>query len=656
MHGEVSASVAPPESLARGREALRRHAWQEAYDELARADQARPLEANDLEALADAAFFAARGDEDVAIRERAFKAHLAAGNTTRAAFLALLLAREIAAQGKTSISAAWARRAEHLLEGQPESYAHGYLALSRSEMARRAGDLNAAVAQAIHGVEIGERMGDDELRAWGRATLGTLRIAAGAAPDGLALLEEAAIAAVSGELSAIASGVICCTMIATCRNLTDYQRASEWIEATDRYCESQSVSGFPGACRIHRAEIVAIGGAWERAASELERATAELARFNVPPLVADGYYALGEVRRLAGDLSGAEEALRQAHALGRSPQPALALIRLAEGKAQAAATALGTALRESATAPWPRSLLLAAQVEVSLAIGDQAKARAAADELGAMVTTFPTPALDASARMAIGRVLLAENDAQSAVVELRTAIQRWQEVGSPYEIARTRRLLSEGLRKLGDEEDAELEVQAARTEFERLGATLDLAALDRTERAMQERRGRPHQVVRTFMFTDIVGSTKLADVLGDEAWERLLQWHDATLREVIARHGGDVVNSTGDGFFGAFAEAPPAVESAIAIQRELDAHRRATGFALDVRIGLHTARVNQRGTDYSGAGVHIAARVAALAGAGQIFVTREVLANAPDVPRGDLREVQLKGIAAPTSVADVRWD
>ncbi|HYM82914.1 MAG TPA: hypothetical protein VEY67_02030, partial [Candidatus Dormibacteraeota bacterium] len=439
MTGELVPAVgSAPDALLAGRDALRRHAWSEAYELLSRADAEAALAGEDIEALAEAAYFSAQPDVAMELGERGFRARLAEGDPQRAAYIALHLARQLTAFGRTSIAAAWARRGERLVEGQPEGYAHGYLALVRSDAARARGDLEAAIALAIEAIAIGERTRDDELRGWAMTTLGVLRIATGAAPDGLALLEEASIAAVNGELPALASGVICCTMIATCRDLTDYQRASEWIEATDRYCQRESVAGFPGACRIHRAEIVALGGAWERAAEELERATSELAPYSMSPIQADGFYALGEIRRLEGDLAGAEEALRKAHALGRSPHPALALVRLAQGKVEAAAAAMNAALEEEPAGAPNRPRLLAAQVEVALAAGDRASASAAVDELARLVASYPTPAREADAAVARGRLRLAAEDAPAAVPELRSAVRLWREVGSPYHVARSR--------------------------------------------------------------------------------------------------------------------------------------------------------------------------------------------------------------------------
>lgn len=649
------ASQPTTETLRAGREALALHAWQEAFDLLSQADREGSLGGSDLEALAEAAFFSAHADLATEAKERAFKANLADGNPLRAAYLALDVARNHGYAGKASIASAWTRRAERLLADQEESYAHGYLALIRSEAAKAAGNIEEALKLAEQGVQIATRTAHADLQATALTALGTLKIATGATSEGFALMEEASIAAVNGELSPFTTGVTCCTMIAACRDLTDYRRASEWTEATERYCERQSVSGFPGVCRIHRAEVVALSGAWDRAEQELQRATGELAGYNAIPPLADGYYALGEIRRLKGDLAGAEAALRQAHGLGRMPQPALALIRLAEGNVRAAVAGIRTALRETTWDQWARARLLPAQVEIAIASADHVLARDAADELTGIVLTYTSPALEAGRHQAWGRVLMAEGDAPGAVREFRSAIAGWREVAAPYEVARARALLAKALRAIDDDDEADLELRVARDEFERLGAALDLAAVDTEQEAVAERRRGPSQARKTFMFTDIVGSTNLAEVLGNESWERLLSWHDDLLRGLITRRGGEIVHSTGDGFFVAFDSAEQGIASARSIQQALAEHRHESGVALSVRIGLHAAEANRRGGDYSGVGVHTAARVTALAGAGEILATAETLAEAGDVVSETPREKSLKGVTVPVRVASVTW-
>ncbi|MEO8229336.1 MAG: adenylate/guanylate cyclase domain-containing protein [Chloroflexota bacterium] len=643
------------DSVQVGRDAMVRHAWLEAFEQLSQADRDGQLSGADLEALALAAFFAARADVELGVKERAFKVHEAEGNELRAAYLALDIAREYNYAGKHSIASAWTRRAERILGPEGETYAHGYLALIGSESAAATGDVDTALALAERAVEIGSRAADADLKAHALTNLGALKIASGATSDGFALMEEASFSAVNGELSPFTTGLTACRMIGACRDLTDYRRASEWIEATEKYCDRQSLSGFPGICRVHRAEVALVGGAWEQAEQELQRATTELGAYNATPPQADGFYAIGDIRRLKGDFVGAEAALREAHARGRSPQPALALVRLAEGKTKAAAAAINAAVADETWDRWARARLLPAQVEIAIAAGDLERARTAVDELAGIVVGYPSPALEAGRQVALGRVLVAEGDAPGAARELRAAVKGWREVGAPYEIARARAVLSRALRAVENEDDADLELGAALDEFRRLGARIDVEAAERELRDAEDRRSGPVTTRKTFMFTDIVGSTNLAEVLGDQAWERLLRWHDDMLRTLVASGGGEIVNSTGDGFFAAFESARPGILCAISIQRALFDHRASTGFALPVRIGLHTAEANRRGTDYSGKGVHVAARVAALAEGGEILATAETLAEAGDVAASDPRETPVRGLAAPLSLSAVAW-
>jgi class 3 adenylate cyclase len=398
-----------------------------------------------------------------------------------------------------------------------------------------------------------------------------------------------------------------------------------------------------------------LAGEWERAEQELLRATGELAAYQAAPPLADGFFAIGEIRLHTGDLAGAEDAIRQAHAFGHSPDPVLSLIRLAEGKTRVALASITAAVEQQTWDRWARARLLPAQVEIAVAAGDAPLARRAAEELDALVESYVSPALDARRREAFARVLVLEGDHARAVQEARSAIERWREVGAPYEVARCRVVLSTALRALDDAEAADLELGAARDEFARLGAEPDAAAAERAIRDAAERKAAPTPSRKTFLFTDIVGSTTLAETLGDQSWEVLLRWHDDALRGAFARGGGEVVNSTGDGFFVAFDAAPPAIACAIAIQRALADHRRASGFALSVRIGAHTAVANRRGDDYSGVGVHVAARVAALAGAGEIVASLETMEGIADVVTSEARDIELKGVNDAVEVVWITW-
>jgi class 3 adenylate cyclase len=637
------------------REALDRHAWDEAFDLLVRADREAELTGGDLEALAEAAWFTAHPDLELEAKERAFRAYRGE-DPERAAYLALDLSMSYRHRAKDSIASAWVRRAERLLEGRPEGYAHGYLALTRAEAARSAGEVDMAVELADEALAIGSRTNDADLEAWALMLLGTIRIALGETDAGFGLMEEATVAAVNGELSPFVTGVTYCQMIAVCRDLSDHRRASEWTEAARRWCERRSVSGFPGICRVHQAEVVALSGEWERAQEQLHRATGELSDFGAIPPMADGFFAIGEIRLHMGDLPGAEESVRQAHALGHAPEPVLSLIRLAQGRTREALAGIVAAVRDETWDRWARSRMLPAQVEIAIAAGDVPLARRAADELAELTGSYEAPALSARRHEAFARVLLGEGSQAEAASEAREAIAGWREVGAPFEVARCRVVLATALRELGDEPAADLELEAALSEFEQLGAALEAAAVKRLQEEAIERKGAPVQTRKTFLFTDIVGSTNLAELLGNEAWERLLRWHDQTLRALFARGGGEVVQSTGDGFFVAFDEPRRAVDCAVAVQRALEDHRRTSGFAPPVRVGLHAAMATARGSDFSGVGVHVAARVAGLAGAGEIVASATTLDEAGAVSTSDERDAELKGVTGPIRVATVVWE
>jgi class 3 adenylate cyclase len=168
------------------------------------------------------------------------------------------------------------------------------------------------------------------------------------------------------------------------------------------------------------------------------------------------------------------------------------------------------------------------------------------------------------------------------------------------------------------------------------------------------RRDDRRRVVKTFMFTDMVGSTNLAELLGDEAWETLLSWHDDTLRGLFATHHGEEVVATGDGFFVGFESPDAAVSCAIAIQKTLARHRKEHGFAPQVRIGIHLADATQVGQNYRGKGVHEAARIAAVAGGSEIVASRETMTDT-NYRVSEPRAVELKGLSKPVEIVSVEW-
>ena len=645
--------------LSAGRDAVARHAWHEGFDLLSEADRLDPLGPEDLEALAQAAWWTGKLDSCIVARERAYTLYLEAGQPRRAAVIAFAVAQDYFGKMAHSVGAGWNNRGERLLAEEGDCVEQGHLALMHGMGASYAGDHDGALEAAARVLEIGTRFGDRDLQAFGLLLEGKTRVALGQVKEGLALLDEATVAAVSGELDPYSSGIIYCVAIGSTAQLADYQRAGEWTEASQRWCERQSISGFPGVCRVHRAEIIRLRGSWAEAESEARRALNELQGFNLE-FAGHGFNEIGEIRLRMGDLEEAHDAFRQAHELGHDPQPGLSLLMLAEGKPQAALVSLKRSLESGIYDRLGRCRLLSPMVSIAIAAGEIDTARAAATEAQEIADEFDSPVLQACGRLARGELELVDGDAGAALRSFRAGWQLWRTADLPYEAARARMMMGVALQMSGDEEGARLELLAARSVFEKLGAVLDLRrAMELLGEEVAEGLAKASvpgvKVTKTFMFTDIVGSTNLVEVLGDDAWENVLSWHDKTMRKLFTKHCGIEVKQIGDGFFVAFDQPSEAVECAVDIQRSLAEHRKGSGFAPAVRIGLHSTDATRKGEDYAGKGVHTAARIGALATGGEILASRVVVDAARSrYPVSEFRAVELKGVADPVDVAAIQ--
>jgi class 3 adenylate cyclase len=643
--------------LEAGRAAVGKHEWREGFDLLTEADKTDDLGPDDLKLLAEAAWWSGRLEDCIAARQRAFSGYLEDERPRAAAMMALALVDDYQAKRAGSIAEGWFNRAERLLESEPEGVEHGYLVAGRTRGALMRGDLEQAKLYADQALDIGMRYGDRDVQAFGLLLGGNVLVNQGEVDGGLKLLDEATIAAVGGELDPYTAGVVYCLAIHTTAHMADYDRAGQWTEASTRWCERQSISGFPGICRVHRAEIMRLRGSWLEAEQEARRALTELQDFNLE-FAAAGFYEVGEIRLRIGDLSGAQDAFRQAHELGHEPQPGLALLRLAEGQAQAAFSSLKRTLEET-TGTLDRARLLPGMVEIAIAAGEIETARESVEELESVIETYESNALKASYLASLGALLLAEDDAAQAARKLKLSWKQWTQADLPYEAAKARLAYGAALRAEGDEAAALLEIGAAKAAFSKLGAELDLRrALEMLGEEVSESLAIASapgaRMVKTFMFTDIVGSTKLAEAMGEGPWSKLLGWHDRALRALFEKHRGEEVKQLGDGFFVAFDEPSDAVECAVAIQRKLDEHSESAGFAPDVRIGLHLAEATRKGDDYEGKGVHEAARIGDIGGAGEIIASELVVDKAATrFPVSELRAVSVSGLSEPIMVASI---
>ncbi|GAC1474650.1 MAG: hypothetical protein PVSMB3_12230 [Candidatus Dormibacteraceae bacterium] len=452
------------------REALSRGAWNEALDILLRLDAEGELDPTGLEDLADAADWCGRLDEGIGALERAYGRHLAAGNTKRAATAAVWLSREYSFKAARAIGAGWLARAERLLdqEGECAERAGFHLRLSRDLTER--GKLEPALENARRCQETAHRYGDRQLEVLGMHQEGQLLVRLGEMDAGMRLIDEGTAAALGGELSVFWTATVFCWTISLCRDIADYERAAQLTDATANWCERNSVTGFPGICRVHRAELLRLRGALRLAESEALAAADDLASHALGWTGA-ALREVGDVRLRIGNLVGAEEAYRQAAELGVDPEPGRSLLELARNQAGSAASSLLRALAGESDKT-RRAQLLAAQVEVAFDLKDAGALSSAAGELTEIAATYQQPALVAAASTASGALSLVRGEPALAIEALRRAVDLWTAIEAPYEAARARDLMARALRLTGDMASADFESGIAADALRRLGARL----------------------------------------------------------------------------------------------------------------------------------------------------------------------------------------
>ena len=466
-------------ALDAGRRSYEQRAWQEAYAQLAAEDGRESLLLDDLERLAVAAHLAGDDAESVTAWGRAYRAALDAGDARRGSRSAFWLSFGLLLRGEMAPAAGWLSRAQRALDEADvgECAERGFLLLPAAVGQLHGGDLDAALVAFSDALTLGERFGGVDLVALGRLGRGQALVLGGRRSEGFAELDELMAVVLAGDVSPMISGLAYCAVIEMCHLTLDVRRAREWTAALTRWCEAQpQLVPFRGQCLVHRAEILQLSGAWPEALDEVgagvrgarpaHRRTRRSAMRSTawPSCNASG----------AGS-SRAEDAYRRSSEHGRDPQPGFALLRLAQGQADAALAAIRRALEEPAHGSG-RGQLLAAHVEIALVAGDVPAARRSAEDLVAFAGELDTPLARALSGQVLGAVLLAEGDAAAALAVLRPAWVLWRDLEVPYEAARVRALVAVACRRLGDEDGATLERDAAASTFRQLGASRDLDA------------------------------------------------------------------------------------------------------------------------------------------------------------------------------------
>lgn len=462
-------------SLAAGRAAFDRESWAEAFRALTEADQSGTLEPDDLERLATAAYLVGQDAASDDARARAHEGFVERGDPARAARSAFWLAFTLQDRpAQRAQAGGWLARARRLLdECGADCVEHGFLLCALGLQRAGEGDAAGAVAAFEEAAAIGSRFHDPDLTALARHGQARGLIRANRRTEGFTLLDEVMLGVTRGEVTAMVTGVVYCSVISACYDAFDLRRAREWTAALAGWCAAHpDMVPFRAQCMIRRSELLQLHGDWQDAIAEAQRAAEWSARKAVSSDTGAACYQQGELHRLRGEFDRADEWYRRANQAGRKPNPGFALLRLAQGQIDAADAACRRMLVET-SGRRARALVLGACVDVLLARHDLDAARSAADELSRIADDLEAPYLQADAAHRCGAVSLADGDIPHALDLLRRSWTIWQDLDAPYEIARVRTLIGLAYRHMGDDDGAQLELEAAQEAFERLGAAPD---------------------------------------------------------------------------------------------------------------------------------------------------------------------------------------
>jgi DNA-binding CsgD family transcriptional regulator len=427
----------------------------------------------------------------------------------------------------------WFARAGRLLdERQLDCAVRGYLLIPAAIKCIVQGDPSSAHDTFSEAAEIARRFADRDLESLACHGRGRALIRLGRVAEGVALLDEAMASVIAGAVTPLVAGDVYCSVLEGCQEIFDLRRAYEWTASLAQWCASQpGLVRYRGECLRYRAEVLQLRGRWNDAARDAESACEMLID---RPAAGAAFYRIGELHRLRGELSQAEEAYTRAHERGRKPQPGLSLLRLAEGQIETAAGSLRSALLDT-KGPIGRARLLPAAVEIFLAADDVAAAREAAAELSEIARAFGAPLLAAASAHATGAVRLADGDIEGASTSLRQACEIWRELEMPYDEARSCLLLADVCGQRGDQDGRRLEIEAARRILTALNADPGLERIAHgSERVSQRRAGslseREAQVLR------LVAAGKTNRIIADELF---------ISEKTVARHVSNIFDKLG---------------------------------------------------------------------------------------------------------------
>jgi tetratricopeptide (TPR) repeat protein len=440
----------------RGREAHEAKAWEEAYAFYRAAEEAgAELDADDLERMAMDAWLI--GEKPAEIAARAFDAFVKEERIHDAVRVAGDLSDYHAIIGDMAQAIGWARRMMRTVEDAPEEGpGHARAALLQAFLQVIGEKLEGALDLVEKGHALARKHGDEDAEALSLSRRAALLMRYGRVEEATADVDEAMLLVNRERTRPVTGAMIYCNTIDFCRDLGDLERALEWTDAAKHYIDERRVCGFPGLCRVHRAELLRLCGEHQRAAEELRAALRVFEKHRFVVAQAYALTELGHLRLEAKALDAAEQAFHEADEFGLEPLPGLAQLALERGDAKEARALLDRRLGDL-TSPLGRARLLPTLVTACIELGDLDAAERAANELAEAASRFGTLGIEAHAHTSAARLHLARDEASRAVRAGRNATRAWTMLGACYELVQARALLADAYEAVGDTARAQIE-------------------------------------------------------------------------------------------------------------------------------------------------------------------------------------------------------
>ncbi len=471
---QTTVALKNPAAMSAAKIAFDKEEWDGAYRAFQAMREQRELSPAEQEMISISASWIGEFDEWRLGLEKAYADYAKAGLNIDAARVALDLVGIYIEKNVSTVAGGWQRRAERLLQEEPDCVEHGNLL--RRQTVTALGESNFTRALELNRLcgELADRFKDSDLQAEALHDRGRILIARGDVEEGKCCVNEAMVSAVSGEVNPLTIGNLYCRTMVVCRSLADFKSVREWSEEAWRWNESQEGTGYSGVCQIHSAETMRHLGLWEKAEQAVRSACSEFAGSGLDVHAGEAFNELGELLLRKGDHQEAEDAFQRAHEFGHDPVPGLPLLRLAQGNGDAALRIIERALSEGTEDRLARAKILTGAITIALALGEQSLTESATKELHDIAGAFDCQCFKAHALIGQGGLESERGDHDSATTTLREAWSLFKEQGFLYDASRARTLLARAYLEIGNEDDARMQLGAACKTFGELGAEPDL--------------------------------------------------------------------------------------------------------------------------------------------------------------------------------------